>query len=150
MQSHEEHLTDDQLLSAAEGHDLPRTSLDHLASCIRCRTELNKLRTPIRAMEETPPPALTRELRERLLERFEGKRRWRWALPRILTWRMPVYQAAGLAAAAVVLWSLLAAPRPRPERTTSVDTNLAFNTALSDGVGGAFVAGYVTAHPDSV
>jgi hypothetical protein len=101
-------------------------------------------------MEETRPPVVASELRERLLERFERKQRWRWALPRILTWRMPVYQAAGLAAAAVVLWSLLAAPRPRPDRSAAVDTNLAFNAALVDGVGGDVFRLYVTASPDSV
>ena len=150
MTSHEKHLTDDQLLSAAEGEALPRSLENHLKRCARCRAEADELRAPLKSIVETPAPTLTPELRERLISRYERRRAWRRVLPRILTWRVPLYQAAGLAAAAVVLWSLLAGPAPQARRAAAKTAPPAFHAATSDGVGGGFFAHYVTASPDSV
>jgi anti-sigma factor RsiW len=151
MTSAEKHLTENQLLAAAEGEPLTPSAKDHLAGCERCSGDLSRMQAALAALRATPEPRLSAELRERLVQRFERRRSWRWLLPRVLTWRMPVYQAAGLAAAAVVLWSLVAAPRPRPERAASMEASPAFHAATADGVaGGTFVAQYVAASPDSV
>ena len=150
MTSPEKHLTEDQLLAAAEGEALAASVKDHLADCERCRGDVNRMQAALAAIRAAPESRLSPELRERLVQLFERKRSRRRLLPRILTWRMPVYQAAGLAAAAVILWSLVAGLRPRPERAT-MQASPAFHTATADGVaGGSFFARYVAAPPDSV
>ncbi len=150
MTSPEKHLTEDQLLAAAEGGALTPPAKHHLAGCERCSGDVSRLQATLAAIRATPEPQLPADLRERLVGRLERRRSWRWLLPRIVTWRMPVYQAAGLAAAAVVLWSLVAAPRPRPERA-AMQPGPAFHTATADGVAsGSFFASYVAASPDSV
>jgi anti-sigma factor RsiW len=151
MASPEKHLTEDQLLAAAEGEALAASVRDHLADCERCTRDVTRMQAAVAAIRAAPQPRLSAELRQDLVQRFERKRGRRRLLPGILTWRMPVYQAAGLAAAAVILWSLFAGPRPRVERTALREAGPAFHAATADGMaGGSFFARYVAAPPDSV
>jgi anti-sigma factor RsiW len=151
MTSPKNHLTEDQLLAAAEGEALAAPAPDHLEACERCRADVRRLRVALEAVRSAPEPFLPGDLRGRLMDRFERRKAIRWALPRILTWRIPLYQAAGLAAAAVLLWSLLTPPSPRTIRVRGAMGAPAFHAAQSELVGESSVlARHTAAFPDSV
>lgn len=136
MRTQERHLTEDQLLSAAEGESLPEYLKQHLVTCTRCGAEVESLRAAVRVVSDAPQPQLSVHLRRHLIHRFRRRQSKRSLLPRIVTFRIPIYQAAGLAAAAVLLWTLLAPTSRRDATVHGLTRPPTFHTAQPEVVPG--------------
>jgi hypothetical protein len=106
------HLNDDELRAAAEGESLPEGLQRHADSCALCASQIAAAQQTFSLLRGTPEPSLSHRLRRDLLQTYRSKRLRRRPMRRLLSLRIPVYQAACLMAGAILAWELVT---PRPE-----------------------------------
>lgn len=112
IKNNDTHLRDDELLATADGESLSAEKKRHVESCTACTNEIAGLRQALSHLRETPEPSLSPRLRRDLVQTYRSKRLKRRPFRGILSWRIPVYQAACLMAGAILAWEIVT---PRPE-----------------------------------
>jgi hypothetical protein len=106
------HLNDNELRAAAEGESLPEGLQRHADSCALCASQIAAIQQTFSLLRGTPEPSLSHRLRRHLLQTYRLKRLKKRPMRRLLSLRIPVYQAACLMAGAILAWELVT---PRPE-----------------------------------
>jgi hypothetical protein len=133
IRNSDSHLRDEELLAAADGESLSAEQKRHVETCVVCTNEIAGLRQALSHLREAPEPNLPPRLRRDLLQTYRSRRLKRRPFRRILSWRMPVYQAACLMVGAILVWEVVI---PRREvlhqRAELLEELPAFTAALPE------------------
>ncbi|MCU0610645.1 MAG: hypothetical protein MUE60_02520 [Candidatus Eisenbacteria bacterium] len=112
-----DHLTDEELFEDIDGHPSARMT-EHCAVCPACRALRQQMSDTLGALRFEPEPALSGDVRERLMRRHAHAHRPRPAIQRLVAYRVPLYQVAAAVAAVALLFVGINMPRPSPRHGT--------------------------------
>jgi len=106
--------------------------IEHISRCQRCKQRLDELQCTLDSVTHAPQPELSAMLRARTLRSFLGSRRTKPSFMRFCMVRIPLYQVAGIVAAAVLIMHIVGSKAETDE--TRHTTALAFHQTLQESL----------------
>ena len=127
------HLPEDELIAAAEGRALSADVQRHIDSCAACTREVLHMRQTVSLLKEAPSPSLSPALRRDLVRLYRSRRLKRRPFWSVLSWKIPVYQAACLVAGAILAWEVVTPhSEARGQHTELLEELPTFTAAMSE------------------
>ena len=127
------HLPEDELIAAAEGESLSVDAERHIASCASCSRLIMDVQQALSLLKHAPAPSLSNGLRRDLMQTYRSKHHKCMPLQRVLSWRIPVYQAACLVAGAILAWQVFTSnPQASHQHVELLAELPAFTAAMSE------------------
>ena len=117
MVRNSEHPTDEELWHYLDDNIQPPGLIDHISDCPWCQKRLEEQQSAFDAVTSAPHPELSAMLRARTIRTFVDYRRSKPSFMELCMVRIPLYQVAGIVAAAVLFMQIIGS------KTDEVDTH---------------------------